>query len=284
MKAYVLFTSHRVEFLEHFESEAMKYDVIVLEEPKNDRLFEYFDGKITRDEYVKSLDTSFPHYTLLHLELLRRLHKKGKKILQIEPYLEKLNKIYELIEKGEVGGDPVVREVERKVTRAWIEYQEAFMKKDFDELVEKTIEYTKVDAERFKVRDEMRAEKIVELDGEVLVEAGQIHILLPIFLMERGCEVLTKSIPNEIAKNLGYEWSFNPGSELTKKYMLNEDVKDEKLIAARALIYISMISKKEILPSEKEKYPHLMDEIKVVSFVNKLNYNDCKKLFEKIWH
>lgn len=285
----VLFTSYRSEFLEDFEKEAMKYDTIILEEPPNNKLFEYFEGKITKNEYIQNLDTSFPRYTSLHLDLLKRLYEHDKKILQIEPYLEKLNRIYELIEKGEVGGDKIVRQIEGKVTKAWIEYQEAFVRRDFDKLVEKTIEFTKVDAERFRIRDGMRAEKIAEaiksnLTGSnVLVEAGQIHILLPVSLKNKGFKVSVKSIPNEVAKRLGYVWMFNPGSELTIKYMLGEGIENEKTIAARALVYISIIGKDEMLPSENERYPHLMDEIKVVSFVNRLNYEDCKKLFEKLW-
>ena len=48
----ILFISHRVEFLKDFEKEAMKSDVIVLEEPSNNKLFEYFNGKVTKDEYI----------------------------------------------------------------------------------------------------------------------------------------------------------------------------------------------------------------------------------------
>ncbi len=288
MEICVIFISHRVEFLEDFEREAMKYNTIVLEEPPNSKLFEYFSGKIPKEDYMESLDTSFPHYTSLYLDLLKKLYAQGKRILQIEPYLEKLNEIYELIERGIVGGDKVVRETENKVTKALIEYQEAFMEKNFDVLVEKTIEYTKVDAEKFRIRDEMRAEKIAETvksnPDKVLIEAGQIHVLLPALLKKEGFKVSVKSIPNEVARKLGYVWIFNPGSELTIRYMMGESVEDERLVAARALVYISMISKEEMLPSKDERYPHLVDEIKVVNFVNRLDYNGCRRLFERIWH
>ncbi len=285
----VVFTSHRVEFIEEFEKEAVKYNVIILEEPPNELLFSYFEGKIPKNEYLDKIDTTFPKYNSLYLELLKKLYLEGIKILQIEPYLEKLNEIYRLIENGVVGGDDRVRRMEKKATKAWIEYQEAFIKKDFDELVEKTIKFARVDAERFVIRDEMRAEKIAEvvdsINSEVLIEAGQIHILLPSMLEDYGFNVSTKSIPSEVAKKLGYNWTFNPGSELTIKYMIGEEVSKsyEKVTAARALVYISMISKEEMLPSDEQKYPHLIDELKITNFVNSLDYERCKKIFEKIW-
>ena len=287
MKVQVLFVSHRIEFLKEFEKEALNYDVVVLEEPPNTKLFDYLNGRISKNDYLESLETSFPKYTSYYLEVLRRLYVEGKKILQIEPYLEKLGEIYELIEKGDVGGDEVVRLMERRVTKAWIEYQEAFLKRNFDGLVEKTIEFTKVDAERFKVRDKMRAEKIAESipNADVLIEAGQIHVLLPILLKDKGLNVTEKSIPAEVAKRFGYKWMLNPGSELTVKYILGEKVDKsyERIAAARALVYISMVSKEEIVPTADQSYPHLMDELNVVKFVNALDYDGCRKIFEKIW-
>ena len=291
----VLFTSHRVEMLRHFEEEAMKRDVIIIEEPRDEKFQPMLRGDLSVEEYVRDLNTSFPVYSKHQCEILRRLYGMGKRIYQVEPYLELVEEIHRAIEEGrfeELGDEGrmgVVRRVEREVNAAWVDYQEAFIKKDFDSLVDATVRFTKADAKRFKVRDRMRAEDLAEVirreDGSVLVEAGQIHILLPKYLEEMGFSVSTVNLPERIARELGIELYPNPGNELTKLYMLGRDVGEDeaRLMAARGIIYISLIPKKEMLPSDENPYPHLIEENKVAKIVNRLSYDDCKKLFYKIW-
>ena len=295
MDVLILFTSHRVEMLPHFEEEARKRDIIIIEEPRDENFQNMLEGKITVDEYVRKLNTSFPVYSKHQCEILKRLHSMGKKIYQSEPYLEAIEGIYKAIEEGKFeqlpkgGTIAEVQSIERTVNSAWLDYQEAFLKKDFDALVEATIRFTKADAERFKVRDRMRAEeiaKIIEEDnGSILVEAGQIHILLPRYLEEMGFKVSTLNLPEVVAKRLGIELYPNPGNELTKKFMLGENVDDEtaKVMAARGIIYISLIPKEEMLPSKDNPYPHLVEENKVAKAVSKLSYEGCRRLFYKIW-
>jgi len=287
----VLFTSHRVEMLPHFEDVAKDYDVVVVEEPRDERFERMLKGEITVDEYVRTLDTSFPIYSKHQCEVLRRLYGMGKKILQIDPYLETIERIREAVERGELDKIKderveLVQRTEREANLAWLDYNEAFLRRDFDELVDATVRFTKADAERFKVRDRMRAEEIAEsVDGDVLVEAGQIHILLPRFLEEMGFEVSTINLPETIARRLGIELYPNPGNELTKRFMLGEDVDEEeaRLMAARGIIYISLVPKEEMLPTEEKPYPHLVEENKIAKAVSKLSYEGCKRLFYKIW-
>jgi len=295
MDVLILFTSHRVEMLPHFEEEARKRDIIIIEEPRDENFQNMLEGKITVDEYVRKLNTSFPVYSKHQCEILKRLHSMGKKIYQSEPYLEAIEGIYKAIEEGKFeqlpkgGTIAEVQSIERTVNSAWLDYQEAFLKKDFDALVEATVRFTKADAERFKVRDRMRAEeiaKIIEEDnGSILVEAGQIHILLPRYLEEMGFKVSTLNLPEVVAKRLGIELYPNPGNELTKRFMLGEDVDEEeaRLMAARGIIYISLIPKEEMLPSKDNPYPHLVEENKVAKAVSKLSYEGCRRLFYKIW-
>ncbi len=295
MDVLILFTSHRVEMLPHFEEEAKKRDVIIIEEPRDENFQRMLEGNVTVDEYVRNLNTSFPVYSKHQCEILRRLHGMGRKIYQSEPYLEALEVIHKAIEKGEFeqlpreGAIAKVQNIERTVNAAWLDYQEAFIKKDFDALVDATVRFTKADAERFKIRDRMRAEEVAkiieETGGSVLVEAGQIHILLPKYLEELGFKVSTLNLPEVIAKRLGIELYPNPGNELTKKFMLEEDVDDDtaRVMAARGIIYISLIPKEEMLPSEDNPYPHLIEENKVAKAVSKLSYEDCRRLFYKIW-
>ncbi len=295
MDVTVLFTSHRVEMLRHFEEEARKRDVIIIEEPRDENFEKMLKGEVSVEEYVRNLNTSFPLYSKHQCEILRRLYGEGKRIYQVEPYLEIIEEIYRAIEEGRFEELPnegrvgVVRRVERYVNEAWVDYQEAFIRKDFDALVDATVRFTKADAERFKVRDRMRAEDLAELikgeRGSVLIEAGQIHILLPEYLKEMNLNVSTMNLPEMVAKMLGIELYPNPGNELTKLYMLGRDVDEDeaRLMAARGIIYISLIPKNEMLPSEENPYPHLIKENKVAKAVSKLSYEACKKLFYKIW-
>jgi len=295
MDVLILFTSHRVEMLPHFEEEAKKRDIIIIEEPRDENFQRMLDGKIAVDEYVRKLNTSFPVYSKHQCEILRKLHNMGKKIYQSEPYLEAIEEIHKAIEENRFeqlpkeGKISEVQNIERTVNSAWVDYQEAFLKKDFDALVDATIRFTKADAERFKVRDKMRAEEIAEIieeaNGSVLVEAGQIHLLLPKYLEEMGFKVSTLNLPEMVAKKLGIELYPNPGNELTKKFMLGEDVDEEtaKIMAARGIIYISLIPKDEKLPTEDNPYPHLVEENKIAKAVSRLSYEDCRRLFYKIW-
>ncbi len=291
----VLFTSHRVEMLPHFEEIAKDFDVVVIEEPKDKRFREMLEGVLDIEAYVRTLDTSFPLYSKHQCDVLRRLYGIGKRIFQADPYLEAIETIRDAVERGEFDKLPkdetleLVRKTEREANLAWLDYQEAFLRKDFDELVEATVRFTKADAERFRVRDRMRAEEIASLlenvEGNVLVEAGQIHILLPRYLEDLGFEVLTMNLPETIAKDLGIELYPNPGNELTKRFMLGESVDENeaKLMAARGIIYISLIPKNEMLPSDENPYPHLLEENKIAKAVSELSYERCKSIFYKIW-
>lgn len=284
----VLFTSHRVEMLKHFEEIARKYDTIIIEEPRDGNFERMLKGEISIGQYVEGLNTSFPIYSTHQCMILRDLYRMGKRIVQVEPYLETLEMIHRAIESNqEVGKDErtlKVRDVERKVGSAWIDYQEAFLKRDFDYLVDATVRFTRADADRFVVRDEMRADEI-EKFGDGLIEAGQIHILLPEILKERGFDVEVLDLPREVANRLGIKFYLNPGNELTIRYMLGEDVDDEtaRLMCAQSIIYVSLIPKDEMIPSEDDPYPHLVRECKVARIVRKMNYEDCKRLFYKIW-
>ena len=286
----VVFVSHRVEQLPLLEELAGKYDTIVLEEPKNRELEELLEGKMDVEEYVKWLDTPFPLFTRYQAEMLLRLHRIGKKILQVEPYLEVIEGIHDAVEAGvfeEYIKDETVeavREVERRATEAHLRYQEVFMKRNFDKLVEATVSFAKVDAERFRMRDYMRAKALSKL-GDVLVEAGQMHVLLPKCLRRMGVEVETVSLPEIAAKKCGLKLIHNPGTVLTRKYIVGEKVnpEEEKLLAAQALVYISIVSKEEMLPTKENPFPHLIDEIRAAKFASKLSYQNCRKVFEKMW-
>ncbi len=159
------------------------------------------------------------------------------------------------------------------------------MKSDFDHIVDKVIEFTKKDSERFKLRDYMRATEISKLggSGKFVVEAGYMHVLLPIFLRDLNVKLESVNLLEKACKLLNIEYSENPGDILAKAYMLRQDLKDnDRLLAAQSLIYISMISKDEKLPSPGKPYPHLIEEIEISRKVRAMSYEECKKGFMNI--
>jgi len=304
MEVEVVLTSHRVEFLPMLRDEAISAEVIVLEEPANENLYRLFRNEITAEEYVRGLDTSFPLYTYFLSDLLKHLHQMGKKIYQIEPYLETIQKIQKSIEEGtfsEVIKDvetEKIRLIEKKAFGAFIDYQEAFMSGDFDRLVEKTIEFSRADAERFKLRDSMRFRKIVEFIErmkeeeddpalKLMIEAGSIHTSLP-YSLEEVLEmdyVRAVNLKETAANMIGIEFTNNPGTKLTEVFIKGKELEDEELktLAARSLVYISKISPEEMLPEDDNSFPHLVEELKITKEVERMDYTACKEEFERIW-
>ncbi len=304
MEVEVVLTSHRVEFLPLLRDEALSADIIVLEEPSNENLYRFFMNEISAEEYVRSLDTSFPLYTYFLSDLLKNLHQMGKQIFQIEPYLETIQRIQRSIEDGtfsEVTKDDAIekiRLIEKKAFGAFIEYQEAFMKGDFDVLVEKTIDFSKADAERFRFRDTIRFKKIVELIDEIkskvddpglklLIEAGSIHSSLPSSLEDKleTDYVRALNLKEKAAKAIGAELINNPGTRLTEAFIKNKRISDEDLrtLAARSLVYISKITPEEMLPEGENKFPHLVEELRITREVDRMDYDACREEFQRIW-
>jgi len=290
MEVKVVFLAHRVEFLELLREEADRYSVLVLEEPSDFLLERYLKGSISLEEYVNSSDTSFPQYTLHQARLLKNLHNQGLKVLQIEPYLDIIERIHISIKVGkfkEYISNPEVKnvlEVERDAVGKLIEYQEELMKGEFDRIVDKVIEFARKDSERFKLRDYMRAAAIAELreDEKIIVEAGYLHILLPLFLQRHNVRVETVNLLEKACKLLNLELDENPGDTLTKAYMLNQQLDGyEKLMAAQSLVYVSLLSKDEKLPTTGNLFPHLLEEINLARKVKNMNYEECKIEFLK---
>jgi hypothetical protein len=71
---------------------------------------------------------------------------------------------------------------------------------------------------------------------------------------------------------------------LTAHYILRkkENLPYERLLAARSIIYIKLLEKEELLPSRKEKSPHVSDELAVNGLVSGLNLLHCEDLYKKI--
>lgn len=294
-KITVALTSHRVEELKQLEEEINKNQVLILEEPENKSLYQFFEGKMDIEEYIEHINTSFPVFTRSYLHLLKRLYGEGLEIVQIDPYSQNLEEIYRDIEKGGHGDlqgkeMDVVRKVEKRVTYTWLKYHQEFLDQNFDEIVRGTVLFARADAQRFRSKDLMRARHIAsfveEVDGNVMVEAGRMHFLLPEFLKNMIGNIDTIDLVDRTARDCDLELVQNPGNVLTEKFILDEKLTDDEasLMAAQGLIYISLIKKEELLPTDEYPCPHLKDEVEVAKYANSLSYEQCREEFQRIWN
>jgi hypothetical protein len=294
MQVLIAFVSHRVEFLPILLRLVRKCKNFVLEEPMTLELNKLLSGEMDIDEYIMWVNTPFPVYTLHLMRALLDLKNRGLKVLPVEPYLQIVEGIHEAVEANrydEYVKNEVVQKVlkvEREATGALIEYHEAFMSRDFDSVVEATLKFAKADAKRFVLRDKMRADKIAEINENCLVEAGQIHFLLEEELKNRAevSNVDSVNIVEKVANTLGIDYVKNPGNELTEIYIkeiIGEEFNgDVELLAAQALIYITLVSKEEMVPEEGQ-FPHLLDEVKCAKIARSMSYDNCRKFMNRVW-
>ncbi|MFP3909470.1 MAG: hypothetical protein ACOC5L_03620 [Halobacteriota archaeon] len=296
-KITVALTSHRVEMLDLLEEEARKNQVLILEEPQNEGLYQFLEGKMDAEYYISQIDTTFPVFTGKYLSLLKELYNEDLEIVQIDPYSQHLEEINKAIEEGKLDelsgkGIDVVKRVEKGVTYAWLKYQQEFVDQNFDEIVKGTIFFAQADAQRFRSKDFMRAKHIASFletseSSNILVETGRMHFLLPEILKKliEDSYIATVDLVEKKARSCNIQLFENPGNLLTEEYIINKKLGEEeaKLMAAQGLIYISLIEKEELLPTDKNPCPHLKDENKIAEYANGLSYDQCKQEFERIW-
>ncbi|MGD8255092.1 MAG: hypothetical protein PVH33_12410 [Syntrophobacterales bacterium] len=291
------FSSHHLEALPYIREHMERHQIIVLEEPPSPHLQAMLDGSITINDYIMEFDSGFPEFDRRMSSLLRELHQAGARIIQAEPYLEKLLQIHELFADGktadEVSRDPKfknVYEAEKRATGALIAYYSQSMKAPFTAVVEGVKDFARADAKRLTLREKLRAKAISSLhrsNETMYVEAGYIHYPLYRYLRrELGnrhrIRVLYLLAP-VIKKLQGKRRNMGPGDILTLHYAFHGRLREElaNMLAARSLIYIKLIEKEEIIPGKSET-PHAEDEVKVNRLVDRLNFNQCRELFERI--
>ena len=77
---------------------------------------------------------------------------------------------------------------------------------------------------------------------------------------------------------------YGPGDQLTLLNIFHptlEQSERETLLAARSLIYSKIITKNELIDDSKD-LPHLRDELKCIDMVRRLNFEDCRYMFQLI--
>lgn len=293
------FSPHRIETLPFAKQLMENHDIIILEEPYNPAFYEFLEDNLSLKEYLKTVDFWFPQFIKESSLIIKELYKKGKIIFQIEPYLEKLIKIQQKIAREEkienILNDPELKEiywVENKAIGKLLEFYQISLGENFLEIITAVKTFSKADAERFRLRDLLRAKAVLKIlpeKGRIYIEAGTIHLYfkrLIHFYLGKSWKIEHKFLLEKFLKPLtGRPWIFPPGELLTLRYILKrkENIEIENLLAARSLIYIKIIPKEELIPSSKELFPHITQELKAIKMVNKLSFEDCAKLYKKLF-
>jgi hypothetical protein len=288
-------SSHHVESLPHIREQMERHQRILLEDVPSPHFAAMLGGDISIGDYLAGLESGFPEFERRLYNHLRELHRAGRKIVQVEPFLEKLVFIHGLFETGktpdDVLGDAGLREVylaEKSATGALITYYARSQQAPFKEVVEAVKAFACTDAHRLILRDRLRARAIAAFirPGEkTYVEAGYIHQPLCRFLRRElnGKEKIHVVYPlGPSFASLGERRSrLGPGDRLTLHYAGNKKPSGDllDLLAARSLIYIKLVNKEELLPG---KASHIEDEARANRFVEALQIHHCRELFEQI--
>jgi len=280
-------------------SEAMRrHDAVFLEEPPAPGFDRMIRGKLSVDDYLLTIDVEYPRFNREMCRLLRELHAEGKKLHQVEPFIESLVHIHEFFADGrrpdDLSRDSIhfhVYRAERAATGALLAYYQTVAAGSFENSIEAVIRFARADAARFRLRDSLRAQALASLIHEhpsSYVEAGLIHYHLwrllrerlrararvqPVFLADAALQALGESGP-----------IFGPGDQLTLLYIFHPAISQpdrEKLLAARSMIYSKILEKQE-MGDDEQPFPHLRDELACIRAVRKLSIDDCRSLFPRV--
>jgi hypothetical protein len=297
MKITVAFSPHRAEALPFAAETMRKHEAIVLEEPANPLLVGMLEQKVPIDAYLLEMDFEFPRFARKSCQLLRELYREGKKILQIDPFMERLGEIHDFFGEGgrpegiqEGASHHAVYREEHKWTAALLDYYQKSAGRDFDGIVSAVKAFARADASRGRLRDRMRAEKIISMarsHESVYVEAGELHIPLLGELRRRiASQDLLKPVylMEPVVKRLGGKGrALGPGDLLTLIYAFRPNYEGRRvdLLAARNLIHVKILTKVEFEEGE-DRFPHTRDQIESNRLVEGLSYTECRGLFEQI--
>jgi hypothetical protein len=286
--------SHRLEVLPAVWEEMSHHEAIVLEEPPEKDFPDFLEGNIATADYLADKDVWFPEFSIQQLEMIKELHARGKVILQVEPYQERLIRIHESLAAGipraEIENRPDLREVyaaEHGTSRNLIAFYAAAHTAPFPKVVATVKEFARADAVRFRLRDTLRAAALAPLAQQfprLYVEAGYIHL----FLLKTLARLLTGKASLKLKYALaslslaaiGRPRPMGPGDLLTLYHIFETPLSPEKenLLAARSLIHIQLLDKTEKAPGA-DPTPHLTDEIRAVLLSGRLSFGDCANLY-----
>ena len=293
-RATLVLANHRPESIDAARQLMEQHDAVILEEPPDDLFPQMLSGKMSISSYLETLDIEYPEFSRRMSSALQRLHTAGKKLVQLEPFLEGLLQIHSLFADGGSPADlkpgsslHAIYEAERSATAALLDFYRVVVNGHFEAAVEAVKHFSRTDAQRFMLRDEMRAEALSQVitgTGSWYIEAGPIHYPLWMELKRRlpaGYPLKVKFLMADAVRAMGYrDHLYGPGDLLTLLHRLHPDRSDprEDLLAARALVYNKMIAKEEMVDSA-DPFPHTRDELHTAAIVRQLTIADCRRLF-----
>ena len=291
-------SSHRPEMVSILSEWMQRHQAIFLEEPPAAGFNRMLQYNLAMEDYIMPLDLEYPSFSRKLYQLLRDMNAAGKTILQVEPYLEVLIGIHEDFAGGrrpdEIDKKSIQYPVylaEKRATSALIGYYQASVSASFEEVVEAVCSFARADAARFRLRDSLRAQDIVRLlrsYNSVFIEAGEMHYPLWQILNRSSAgqrKIKLVFLAAELAPSLEIKrYLYGPGDRLTLIYIFHPNTiqkKSVKLLAAQSLIHAKMVQKEEMAEGAAE-LPHLREELKCNRIVNRLSWNDCRRLFDMI--
>ena len=286
---------HRPEMIPVMADWMRRHDAIFLEEPPADGFSRMLAGELEVDDYLRPLDVEYPAFSRNMCYLLQKLNAQGKKIFQVEPFLEILLGIHEFFANGhppeELNKNTVrypVYLAERNATKALLDYYQTAMSGSFDETIAAVKQFARMDAARFRLRDSLRAQELVSLVGKYdasYVEAGEIHYSLWRLLRQQvlhQVQVRMIFLADEALKpRKEKSHLYGPGDQLTLLYIFHPNISEtgrEEILAARSIIFSKIIEKEE-LTGDLNTFPHLGNELACIRISKQLKLDDCRRLF-----
>ncbi len=292
-RATLVLANHRPETIPAAQRLMARHDTVILEEPPDPQFLSMLDGQVSIDTYLETQDLEYPEFSRRMAGVLRECHRAGTRLYQIEPFIDHLLSIHERFADGEGPSDlPTgtalhrVYLAEREATAALIDFYAVSTSGTFEATVEAVKRFAHSDAQRFALRDRMRAAAMVDVittPGRTYIEAGQIHFPLWRELRRRlltGYPLRMHFLMADAVRSMGYRGHlYGPGDLLTLHYRFHPQrrFQEEDLLAARALVYSKLIAKEEIIDAN-EPYPHTRDELEVGAVTARLTLTDCRRL------
>lgn len=291
------FSIHRPEILPLAADLMAAHDAIFLEEPPTRGFAAMLRGELAVAEYLMESETEYPEFGRRTCDLLQALSRRGIPIFQVEPFLEALVGIHDFFADGgrpsELSPGSVASRVyaaEKAATAALLVYYRTVMTGSFEAALATVKAFAAVDAARFRLRDDLRAEALASgMAGyaRVYIEAGEIHHglwgALRTALAGRG-RLRVRYLSAPVVRRLtGRGRLAGPGDCLTLRYLYHPASRDPRLdlLAARSLVYNKLLTKEE-MPAGIGEFPHTRDEVATIQVVQRLSLKDCQALFPVI--
>ena len=289
---------HRPEMIPLISGHMQRHQAIILEEPPGAGFSQMLAGRISIEDYLRQIEVEYPAFSRKMCQLMRHLKSQGKQIIQSEPFLEILLSIHEFFADGHAPAElhqnsiqyPVYL-AERNATRALLAYYQAAASGSFDDTVREIVQFARMDAARFRLRDSLRAQEIASMVGKyetAYVEAGIMHYPMRQHLrMQLPDRVRVKTLflaDEALPSREQHGHLYGPGDQLTLLYVFHPAYRQtgrEELLAARSIVYSKIVAKDEIT-EDLNRFPHLRDELACIRTVNRLSLGDCRRLFPLI--